>query len=383
MIRNNVCINAHPLGCGLYVKKAADFVRDKERFDGPKNVLVIGCSTGYGLATRIAAHVGAGAKTIGVAFEREPTEKRTGSAGWYADTYYREVVEPGAVTFNVDAFSHESKQTLIQEIKRSVDTVDLVVYSLASGIRIDPDTGLRYTSVLKPIGKTYESQGIDVQGNLVSVHVNPATEEEIANTVKVMGGEDWELWINALLGAGVLSPNAITLAYSYIGPTITQDLYRSGTIGRAKEDLEARAKKIDAQMQNVGGHAYISVNKALVTRASSVIPSVPLYLALLYKLMKERGTHEDCIAQMDRMLREKIYGAGEIPLDADGRIRLDDYEMQEDIQNQVGELWKQVGNVDLSSIGDTAGVYTEFLNIHGFGYPSIDYSKDVDLRAVR
>lgn len=292
MIRNNICINAHPLGCGLYVQNEADFAQKKGSFEGPKNVLVIGCSTGYGLATRIAAYVGAGAKTIGVAFERNPTEKRTGSAGWYADTYYREVIEPDAVTLNVDAFSHESKQQTIQEIKRSMGKVDLVIYSLASGIRIDPDTGVRYNSVLKPIDQGYESPGIDIQGNLTSIQVDPASEEEIANTIKVMGGEDWELWMTALLAAGVLSAKAITIAYSYIGPQLTQALYRHGTIGRAKKDLESRARNIDKQMDNVAGKAYISVNKALVTRASSVIPSVPLYLALLYKTMKEANLHE-------------------------------------------------------------------------------------------
>ncbi len=383
MIRNNICINAHPKGCGLYVQKAVSAVKKKDRFLGPKNVLVIGCSTGYGLATRIAAHLGSGAKTLGVAYEKAPTGKRTGSAGWYADLYYREAVEPQATTLNMDAFSHECKQAAIDEIKKTMGTVDLVIYSLASGVRIDPDSGVRYTSALKPIGSPYTSQGVDILGNLTQIHVEPATDEEIEHTIKVMGGEDWELWIRALLEAGVLSPQALTLAYSYIGPEVTKDLYRNGTIGRAKEDLESRAKAIETSMTNLSGKAFVSVNKAVVTRASSVIPSVPLYLSLLYRVMKSKNTHEECVGQMDRLLREKLYSGSDIPVDEHNRIRMDDWEMSPDVQEIVAEKWKTIGDLPLSEIGDIDGVYTEFLHMHGFGYPSIDYSLDVDLQAVR
>ncbi|TVQ37188.1 MAG: trans-2-enoyl-CoA reductase family protein [Spirochaetaceae bacterium] len=381
MIRNNICMNAHPQGCELHVRQQIDYVRRKGVIPGPKKVLVIGGSAGYGLATRIVAAFGAGAGTICVAFEREPTEKRDGSAGWYAATAFDQQAQTAglsAETIFADAFSHQTRQRTIERVRELLGSLDLVVYSLASGLRIDPDTGEQYRSVLKPLGRTYSNKTVDpMTGTLSEAEITPASDEEAAATVKVMGGEDWALWINALEAAGVLANGAMTVAYSYIGPELTRPVYREGTIGRAKDHLEQTARELDGLMQQRGGRAFVSVNKALVTRASAVIPVVPLYLGILYRVMKRKGLHEGCIEQIYRLFAERLY-AGRVPeLDEQGRIRLDDWEMREDVQAEINQIWPTVTSQNLDEVADLEGYRQEFLQLHGFGYPQIDYSRDV------
>jgi len=344
-------------------------------------VLIIGGSAGYGLASRIALAFGAGAGTLSVAYEKPASEKRTATVGWYAsETFVKEARKAGLVAENIygDAFSTEVKEQTIQKIKELFGTVDLVVYSLASGVRTDPKTGVQYRSVLKPIGATYHAKSVNpLTGELQEVDIAPANQEEIDPTVKVMGGEDWELWIDALSQAGVLAPGVITLAYSYIGPELTKAVYRDGTIGKAKEHLEATAKLLSKKLAPLGGKAYISVNKAVVTRASAVIPVVPLYLAILFKVMKEKGLHEGCIEQMYRLFAEKLYAGGDVPVDEEGRIRMDDWEMRPDVQAEVDRRWKLVKGENLRQLADLEQYTRDFLNLHGFGFPEIDYEKDV------
>ncbi len=381
MIRNNICMNAHPEGCELHVQQQIDYVRSKGAIPGPKRVLVIGGSAGYGLATRIVAAFGAGAGSICVAFEREPSAKRAGSAGWYTATAFDERARAAglvAETIFADAFAHETRRYTIERIRELLGSVDLVVYSLASGLRIDPDTGEQYRSVLKPLGKTYSNTTVDpMTGELSQVEIEPATEEEAAATEKVMGGEDWQLWIRALEAADVLAEGSMTVAYSYIGPELTRPVYREGTIGRAKDHLEQTARDLDALMKPRGGRAFVSVNKALVTRASAVIPVVPLYLGILYQIMKQRGLHEGCIEQMYRLFAERLYSGTEPEVDEQGRIRLDDWEMREDVQAEVNRIWPTVNASNLNQVADFEGYRQEFLQLHGFGYPQIDYSKEI------
>jgi enoyl-[acyl-carrier protein] reductase/trans-2-enoyl-CoA reductase (NAD+) len=376
-------MNAHPLGCEQNVREQIEYVRSRGRFDGPTNVLVIGASGGYGLASRITAAFGAGAATIGVAFENPAKGKRTATAGWYQDRAFQKHADQAGLThtsFIADAFSHETKRQVIQAIRELMGSVDLVVYSLASAVRTDPDTGEMYRSQLKPIGRRYESVTLDVKNEaLKPAAIEPASEEDIEQTVKVMGGEDWKLWIDALRDAGVLAPGAITVAYSYIGPDITFPLYRDGTIGRAKEHLEATAHEIDSELSADGGHAWVSINKALVTRASAVIPAVPLYLAILYRVMKEKGIHEGTIEQMYRLFTTRLYAEGPPELDEDRRIRMDDWEMREDVQEEVHALWESVSDDNLQQVADIEGFERDFLRIHGFGYGGIDYDAEVEV----
>lgn len=382
MIRNNICMNAHPEGARELVREQIRYVRSRPSFEGPKRVLVIGGSTGYGLATRIAATYGSGAGTLNVAYESPAKGNRTATVGWYNTEAFEEAAgSDGFVAESLfgDAFSHEMKEKAVELIKERFGTVDLVVYSLASGVRIDPDTGERYTSVLKPIGEAYAAKSIDAkQGEIKDVRVEPATEEEIERTVKVMGGEDWALWIDALRDAHVLADGAVTVAYSYIGPDITRPLYRDGTIGKAKEHLEATAKELSEKLKSKGGAAYVSINKAIVTRASAVIPVVSLYLSVLYRVMKEKGLHEGAIEQMYRLLRDRLYSDGSVPTDPEGRIRVDDWEMREDVQSEVSALWEEVDDENVERIADVEGMRTDFLQIHGFGFEDVDYEKDVE-----
>lgn len=382
MIRNNICMTAHPLGCARNVQDQIRYVQDSGAVRGPKNALVIGSSAGYGLATRIVAAFGSGASTIGVAFESPAKNGRTATVGWYNDQAFQDAAASTGnahQTYIGDAFAHQTKADVVRMIRETVGSVDLVVYSLASPLRIDPDTGVRYDSVLKPIGRSYSSFTLDNKtGQLVERTVEAATEEEIANTVKVMGGEDWQLWIEALETAGVLAPDALTVAYSYIGPELTFALYRDGTIGRAKEHLEATAHELNRRLSTKGGRAYVSVNKALVTRASSVIPAVPVYLAILYQVMRDKGLHEGCIEQCYRLFRDFLYSDGPAPVDDKGRIRIDDWEMRADVQAEVAERWTRVTATNLPELGDVDAIQTEFLNIHGFGYPDIDYEADIE-----
>lgn len=380
-------MNAHPLGCEQYVRDQIDYVRSNGTIKGPKNALIIGSSTGYGLASRIVAAFGSGSGTLGVAFEAPAKGSRTATVGWYNDRALLKALDAwegkgaGAArhrTILGDAFAHEIKGKVVDAIREMFGTVDLIVYSLASPIRIDPDTGERYTSALKPVGKPYDSVTLDaVEGTLKEASLEPASDEEVFATVKVMGGEDWKLWVKALKEAGVLAEGVQVVSYSYIGPEVTFPLYRDGSIGKAKEHLEATAHEITRELESLRGHAYVSVNKALVTRASSVIPAVSLYMAILYRVMKEKGIHEDTIQQIYRLFRDRLYTGNAPEVDGEGRIRIDDWEMREDVQSEVGTAWKSIIDGNLRDLADLDGYYTAFLNIHGFGYDSIDYSKDV------
>lgn len=390
-IMRNICITAHPLGCKKSVESQIAYVKknaaaSKPPADGPKNVLVIGGSAGYGLATRIACAYAYGAKTLNVAFESPANieKKRPASVGWYNSAAFdAQAAQDGLWAKSIfgDAFSTEIKNQTIDLIKKELGTVDLVVYSLASGKRPDPQTGEMYSSVLKPIGAPFSERTLDVTtGEIKTVTVEAATEEEIAHTVKVMGGEDWKLWVEALADAGVLAQNSTVLAYSYIGPELTYALYRHGTIGKAKEDLEATAHDIDAMLLRRGlGRAYVSVNKALVTRASMVIPVVPLYLSILYKVMKEKGTHEGCIEQMYRLVTQKLYAGKGVATDSEQRIRLDDWEMRDEIQAEVAKLWTVITEDTLARYADVDGFTQEFYQIHGFRWDGVNYAEAVEV----
>lgn len=386
-IMKNICMNAHPSGCTKLVHSQIAYIKNQKILsDGPKNVLILGGSAGYGLATRISVAYAYSAKTLNVAYEFPAIEakKRPATVGWYnTKAFEKQAKEDGLWAESIfgDAFSDEIKSETIQKIKDEWGTVDLVVYSLASGKRKDPKTGQLYSSVLKPLKKQFTGKTIDiVTGAISETTVQPAIDEECQHTIKVMGGEDWKLWIDALLTAGVLAENSTTIAYSYIGPELTFPLYRNGTIGKAKEDLESVAHQIDLQLQNVGlGRAYVSVNKALVTRASMVIPVVPLYLSVLYKIMKEKNIHEVCIQQMYRLCTEKLYNGKGVKTDAQQRIRLDDWEMREDVQHEVIQLWDMLTQENLETLTDVKEFRKEFYQLHGFEWEGIDYSKAVSI----
>lgn len=383
-VRGFICITAHPTGCVNNIKEQIQYVEKHHKIDGPKNVLVIGSSTGYGLASRIVAAFGSGANTLGVAFEKPPTDKKTASPGWYnSAAFEHEATKKGlyARTINGDAFSDEIKAQTIDAIKTEMSgKIDLVVYSLASPRRIDPKTGDIYNSCLKPIGKTFSNKTVDVhKGEVTNVSIEPANEQDIEQTVKVMGGEDWQLWMDALLKADVLAQGCKTVAYTYIGPEITFPVYHQGTIGRAKAHLEQTAEALNKELkQKINGAAYISVNKALVTQASAAIPVVPLYISLLYKVMKEKGTHEGCIEQMYRLFAERLY-SNNMPVDDKNRIRIDDWEMQDDVQQAVVEKWLQVTTENLEDISDIKGYRDDFYKLFGFNRDDVDYSQDVDI----
>lgn len=381
MIRSNVCMNAHPTGCEKEVDRQIEYVKSQGPVEGPKKVLIIGSSTGYGLASRIVSAFGCGASTIGVAFEKEASGKRTGTAGYYNTKAFDKKAEDAGLyskSFNGDAFSHEMKQQIIDTIKSDLGKVDFVVYSLASGIRKDPDTGETYKSVLKSLGDEYSAKSIDLmKGIITEAIIPPATPEEAAATVKVMGGEDWALWIKALREADVLAEGAQTVAYSYIGPELTYSIYREGTIGKAKEDLENTAKILDEQMKEIHGRAVVSVNKALITRASAVIPLVALYTSILYKIMKAKGTHEGCIEQMFRLYKDKMFGSEGLVLDSNGLIRVDDWEMDEEIQKEVNDLFFNITDDNISEIADLEGARRDFFQLNGFQIDGVDYDADV------
>ncbi len=380
-VRGFVCVTSHPDGCAAHVQQQIDYVQSKGPInDGPKKVLVIGSSTGFGLSSRISAAFGCGASTIGVFFERPSEADRLGTAGWYNTIGFTEKARAAGLyarNFNGDAFSDEIKTQVINAIKEDLGTVDLVVYSLASPRRTHPDTGTVHKSVLKPVGTTYSNRTVDTDRGVVSdVTIEPASEAEIADTIAVMGGDDWERWINALSEAGVLAPDADTVAYSYIGPEVTWDIYKNGTIGLAKNDLEAACARIKEKLSPTGGRAFISVNKALVSQASSAIPVVPLYISILYKIMKAKGTHEGCIEQMQRLFAERLYNGADLQLDEAGRIRIDDLETQPDVQAEGTAIWSQVTTENLEELTDIAGYRAEFLKMFGFGLPGIDYEAD-------
>jgi len=381
-IRGFICTTAHPEGCAAHVASQIALVKGRGPIaNGPKKVLVVGSSTGYGLSSRIAAAFGCGAATIGVFFEKAAEEKRTGTAGWYnSAAFEKEAAAAGlyARSFNGDAFSNEMKREVIEAIKADLGQVDCVIYSLASPRRTHPDSGEVLKSVLKPIGQTYTNKNLNTTTKVVdSVTIEPANDDEIAQTTAVMGGEDWEMWIKALHEAGVLAPGVTTVAYSYIGPAVTWPIYKNGTIGRAKEDLERAQRALDEALAPLGGKAWVSVNKALVTQASSAIPVVPLYISLLYKIMKAKGSHEDTIEQMDRLFRDRLCNGQPQPDEA-GRIRLDDWEMAPEVQAEIDELWAKVDTDNLLSLADVEGYETSFLRLFGFGLEGVDYAADTD-----
>ena len=379
-MRGFICLTAHPDGCAQNVKNQIDYVKSKGKIEGAKKVLVIGASTGFGLASRITSAFGCDAATVGVFFEKEPSEGKTATPGYYNSAAFEMEAEKAglyAKSINGDAFSNEIKQQTIDIIKKDLGQVDLVIYSLASPVRMHPVTGVLHRSTLKPIGAKFSNKTVDFHtGNVSEVSIEPANQEDIDNTVVVMGGEDWSMWMNALKDAGVLANDAMTLAYSYIGPEVTEAVYRKGTIGRAKDHLEATAFEITKQLESVNCKAYVSVNKALVTQASSAIPVIPLYISLLYKTMKAEGIHEGCIEQMQRLYADRLFSGNAIPTDEKGRIRIDDWEMRDDVQEQVAKLWKVATTENLSEIGDLAGYKKDFDSLFGFGFEGVTYQAD-------
>jgi len=379
-MRGFISLTAHPAGCEQSVLKQIEYVKSKGKIDGPKRVLVIGASTGFGLASRISSAFGSEAATIGVFFEKEPQPEKTASPGWYNTAAFSKIAHAEglyAKNINGDAFSNEIKQKTIALIKADLGQVDMIVYSLASPVRMHPVTGVLHRSTLKPIGNNYSNKTVDFHsGKVTEISIEPASEEEIANTVAVMGGEDWEMWIDALQAAGVLADQALTLAYSYIGPSVTEPIYRKGTIGRAKDHLEATAKTINEKLKTTGGKAYVSVNKALVTQASSAIPIIPLYISLLFKVMKSKKIHEGCIEQIQRLYADKLFSGADVPIDEAGRIRIDDWEMREDVQTEVARLWDEATTETIHAIGDLNGYTKDFKNLFGFGFKTIDYHRD-------
>ena len=381
-IRNNICVSAHPLGCAAQVKTQINYVKARDTIESPGKVVIIGASNGYGLAARIVSTFSSGASTVGVAYERPSTKSKLGTAGWYNIESFKEEAEKEgyqALNVNGDAFSEAIKSEVLEIIRENLGEVDLLVYSIAAPRRMDPATGELYSSVVKPIGKKFTSKTIDfLTGEVREITADPATQEEIAHTVKVMGGEDWSLWIRMLEKGGVLAKNFLTIAFSYIGPDLTRAIYRDGTIGKAKEDLEEIAEQISKLLEPYGGRALVSVNKALVTRASAVIPAVPLYISLLYKVMKEKKLHEGCIQQMYRLYHDFLFTDSPPKADDKGRIRIDDWEMRADVQKEVAELWEKVTTENLKQLADIDGFRQEFLRHHGFGMPGVDYTQDVE-----
>jgi len=379
--RGFICLTAHPTGCEQNVINQIAYVKSKGAINGAKKVLVIGSSTGFGLASRISSAFGSDAATIGVFFDKPSAPEKTGSAGYYNTAAFEKHAHAAglyAKSINGDAFSNEIKRQTMDMIKEDLGQVDLVIYSLASPVRTHPDTGERFKSVLKPIGGIFSNKTVDFHtGNVTEISINPAEGDDIANTVAVMGGEDWKMWMDALKAENLLSEGATTVAYSYIGPSLTEAVYRKGTIGAAKDDLEATAFTISDDLKSIGGKAYVSVNKALVTQASSAIPVIPLYISLLYKIMKEKGIHEGCIEQIQRLYSERLFG-GDLSLDAKGRIRIDDWEMRDDVQAEVSKLWEIAATENLSEIGDLKGYSDDFYNLFGFKVEGVDYDKDVN-----
>ncbi|WP_141505025.1 enoyl-ACP reductase FabV [Paenibacillus luteus] len=380
--RGFICTTAHPEGCAQQVQRQIDYVNAKPSIEGPRNVLVIGASTGYGLASRIVSSFAAGANTVGVYFDKAAEGARTASAGWYNSAAFEEAAAAaGRKSYSIvgDAFSDEIKAKTIDLIRTELGQIDLVVYSVASPRRTHPKTGETFSSVIKPLGGTYTNKTVNFHSGEVSqATIEPATEDELRQTIAVMGGEDWQMWIDELQQSGALSDGATTVAYSYIGPEITHAVYREGTIGAAKNDLEATAHRLNAQLGANGGRAFVSVNKALVTQSSSAIPVVPLYISALYKVMKEKGIHEGCIEQMYRLFSERLYGKSETLVDDRGLIRVDDWEMRPEIQAEVADVWAKLSTENVYGLSDLEGYRREFFQLFGFETDGIDYEADVN-----
>ncbi|MGF7046198.1 enoyl-[acyl-carrier protein] reductase/trans-2-enoyl-CoA reductase (NAD+) [Paenibacillus sp. DS2015] len=381
--RGFICTTAHPEGCAKQVQRQVDYVKSQPAIEGPRNVLVIGASTGYGLASRIVASFAAGANTIGVYFDKAAEGARTASAGWYNSAAFEEAAkEAGRQSFSIvgDAFSDEIKAKTIDLIRTELGKIDLVIYSVASPRRTHPKTGETFSSVIKPIGENFTNKTVNFHsGEVTEVTIEPANEDEIRQTIAVMGGEDWQMWMDELEQAGVLAEGATTVAYSYIGPEITHAVYREGTIGYAKNDLEVTAKRLNKQLGTHGGRAFVSVNKALVTQSSSAIPVVPLYISALYKVMKEHGTHEGCIEQMYRLFSDRLYnGSGDTQVDDRGLIRVDDWEMKPEIQAEVAKLWSELTTDNVYDLSDLKGYRKEFFQLFGFETDGVDYEVDTN-----
>ncbi|MCM3747082.1 trans-2-enoyl-CoA reductase family protein [Paenibacillus pasadenensis] len=379
--RGFICTTAHPEGCAKQVQEQIDYIKSQPKWNGPKRALVLGASTGYGLSARTALAFGAGAATIGVFRPSSATDKRTASAGWYNSAAFEsKAAEAGLKSVSVtgDAFTDETKDRVIEAIREELGQVDLVVYSVAAPRRVDPDSGETYNSVLKPIGAPYTNKTVNFHtGEVSEVTIEPAEGDDIAQTVAVMGGADWQRWLTRLQEAGVLAEGAVTIAYSYIGSGITQAIYREGTIGQAKDDLEATALQLQQQLAPLGGRAYVSVSKALVTQSSSAIPVVPLYVSALYKVMKEKGLHENTIQQSHRLF-EQLYRETGTPIDEKGRIRIDDWELREDVQEEVGRIWSEVNSDNIASLTDLDGYRKEFFQLFGFETEGVDYEQDTN-----
>ncbi len=380
-VRGFMCITSHPLGCDANVKEQIDYIKKQQVFDGPKRVLVIGASTGYGLAARITAAFGSGASTLGVFFEKPGSEKKTASAGWYNSAAFHKYASSESLyakSINGDAFSDEIKQKVIEIIKADLGQIDLVIYSLASPRRQHPKTGEVFNSTLKPIGKDVTLRGINTdKEEIQEFNLSAASEKDITQTVAVMGGEDWSLWLKSLNDAGVLAEGASTSAFTYVGEKATWDLYWNGTIGRAKQDLDKKVKDISKMLAPINGTARVAVLKAVVTQASSAIPIMPLYLSLLFKAMKKKGTHEGCIEQLYRLYTECLYS--ETPrLDDVGRLRVDELEIQPEIQDELSNAWSNITTENLHELTDFKGYKEEFIKLFGFGVSDINYDAEVD-----
>lgn len=380
--RGFICTTAHPEGCAKQIQQQIEYVKAQKKIDGPANVLVIGASTGYGLASRISAAFGAGANTIGVFFDKPAEGQRTASAGWYnSAAFEKQASQLGLKSHSIvgDAFSDSIKAKTIELIKAEYGTVDLVVYSVASPRRTHPVTGETFSSVIKPVGTAYSNKTLNFHTGEVSMTtIEPATDEEVRQTIAVMGGEDWKMWIDQLQAAGVLADGATTVAYSYIGPEITHPIYRDGTIGQAKHDLEQTAIQLNDKLSAKGGRAFVSVNKALVTQSSSAIPVVPLYISALYEVMKEKGLHENCIEQMYRLFSEHLYGEGKATANESHLIRIDDWEMRDDVQAEVMKRWEELTTENATELADLEGYRQDFFNLFGFRTEGVDYEADTD-----
>ena len=388
--RGFICTTAHPIGCAQNVRQYADYARSHSTGTGPKRVLVVGASAGYGLASRIAAAFGYGAATVGVSFDRPGGRGRTGSAGWYNNRAFEQYATQAGLpcrTVNGDGFSREVKEETIAAIRDVIPggQVDLVVYSMAAPKRTDQDTNQTWSSVLKPLGQSFRGKTVDFHtGNVFETEIAPAEQEEAEGTIRVMGGEDWLLWMEELQKAGVLADNAAAMAYTYIGPELTHAIYRDGTIGAAKADLEQKACMITELLAPTGGHAFVAVLKGLVTQSSSAIPVVPLYISLLFKIMKEQGIHEGCIEQICRLYSQCLYSEGKetrgwshVPVDESGRIRLDDWEMRRSVQEKIADLWETVDSDSIGAVADLEGYRQDFFQMFGFGVDGVDYNADV------
>ncbi|WP_354624688.1 enoyl-ACP reductase FabV [Psychromonas sp. MME2] len=384
-IRGFICTTTHPVGCEKNIQTQIEYTKQQGKIaNGPKRVLVIGSSAGYGMSSRIAAAYGSDAATIGVFFEKPATDKKPGSAGWYNSAAFEKQAKADglyAKSVNGDAFSHEVKAKVIELIKADLGQIDAVIYSVAAPVRKLPDTGEIVRSSLKPIGETYVSTAIDTNKDcIIEASVEPATAEEVANTVTVMGGQDWELWLNALAEAGVLAEGVKTVAYSYIGTELTWPIYWDGALGQAKVDLDRAATAIQAQLASLQGEAYVAVQKSVVTQASSAIPVMPLYISMVFKIMKEKGLHEGCMEQIYRLFNTRLYREDSHAAETDDmrRLRLDDWELRDDVQQACKDLWPQITTENLFELTDYKEYKEEFLQLFGFGVDGVDYDADVD-----